>query len=97
MRSFKPSHGIGSEHGFPNTIYEHDFSGLFPGHQADIRVFPIPRFSEYHTIFECGDDSSPMGTTPTERKSQGQTGDKHRRKRRIPARFRAEPSRFTYL
>jgi hypothetical protein len=34
MRSFKPSHGIGSEHGFPNTIYEHDF----PGFSRDIRL-----------------------------------------------------------
>lgn len=27
----KPSHGIQSEHRFPNTVYEHDFPRLFPG------------------------------------------------------------------
>jgi hypothetical protein len=28
-------------------------SRLFLGHQADIRVFPIPRFSEHHTILSA--------------------------------------------
>jgi hypothetical protein len=28
-------------------------SGLFLGHQADIRVFPIPGFSEHHTILSA--------------------------------------------